>query len=189
MAGGIQLDGLSDDECTAFGADCAELLLPGNHWIHRRREAIEVIDETSLMRRISVDFTLPETRSNGEQWRSTAMNHGFPAPLFALPKAPARLMSFDVVNASGTSLPLMTRHENGKISGQALCAMASLVLEVPASDQLQEQLGQIASLDPPASETLARILLNADRASAPSSELQTLLAWPGPRPRVDTHLT
>src|SRR4051794_40155309 len=53
-------------------------------WVTRRKEAIEVIDETLVRRRMSVDYDLPETVK--EIHETSAGTKVFYAPLFFLQK-------------------------------------------------------------------------------------------------------
>jgi hypothetical protein len=137
------------------------------------------MDETALKRQISVDFTLPEKLEGGAQLDKID-ELGFPAPVFMLPKAPARLMSFDMVDASGKSLPLMTSAENRCASGATLVAMAEAVLNTDSdgpslSDNLRSALEEIAKADTPNAENLANKLFDAEHLAILTPELELLL--------------
>lgn len=176
---------LSADQLRKIGLVFSTLLFSGADWIHRRRESIRIVDETCLKRQISVDFTLPAELASGAQLEPVD-ELGFPAPIFMLPKAPARLMSFDMVDASGKSLPLMTSAENRDASAATLVAMAESTLEVESailnlseapslSDGLRAALEKVARDDTPEAEGLANRLFDAERLNDLTRDLELLL--------------
>jgi hypothetical protein len=112
----------------------AALLSMGGSWIHRRKEAVKIIDETALRRQVSVDFILPRTIKLAGKNVDLAVKRSedgarvFCPPLFVLPKRPSDLMAFDLTNEAGISLPLMTMADNGLISAATLVALAKRLL-------------------------------------------------------------
>jgi hypothetical protein len=180
MANNSQRQVLDEGQLEQIGPLFSALLLPGAEWIHRRRESVRIVDETALKRQISVDFTLPSELNNGTQLDQVD-ELGFPAPVFVLPKAPARLMSFDMVDASGKSLPLMTSAENRDASAATLVAMANTTLEIEGlsepslSDELLSSLGKVARDDTHEAEGLANQLFDAERLNGLTPALTLLL--------------
>lgn len=176
---------LDEGQLKKIGPIFSSLLLPGAEWIHRRRESIRIIDETALKRQISVDFTLPSELDDGAQLDQID-ELGFPAPIFVLPKAPARLMTFDMVDASGKSLPLMTSAENRDASAATLVAMANATLklrgsksdaseELSLTDDLRTAFEEIARDDTPEAEVRANQLFDAERLGQLTPCLKSLL--------------
>lgn len=170
---------LDSDQLKKLGPIFSALLLPGAGWIHRRRESIRIVDETALKRQVSVDFTLPERQDDGAQLDKIG-DLGFLAPIFLLPKAPKKLMSFDMVDASGNSLPLMTSAENRDVSAATLVSMAETTLSsggsAPAlSDRLRASLEKVAKGNAWEAEVLADQLFDAERLNEVTDDLKLLL--------------
>jgi hypothetical protein len=169
---------LKPEDLAALGPACAELLLPGAEWIHRRREAVEILDETALRRQVSVDFTLPRYLNSGLRLPKRT-GRGYPAPVFVLPKtSPANLMSFDLEDAGGKSLPLMTKAENGQLSAACLKAMASLVMPAVSALELEleRELELIATEGSADAEGRAEMLLNRELSDPAETQRRLLLA-------------
>jgi hypothetical protein len=171
---------LSPERLRAIGEINAVLLRRGGFWIHRRKETISIIDETAVRREVSVDFTLPDSIdgvSHGPHVKHP--EHGEPVycpPLFVLPKAPSNLMAFDLTNEAGTSLPLMTRRDNARVSGETIVALARLVLAdeaVKLNANLEGRLRSVAEADLPQSLSLVR-LGRDDSSDADASQLELL---------------
>lgn len=97
-------------------------------WIHRRVESVEVVDDTTLRRRTSIDFSLPTTVNGVE----VAPHLPF-VPLTLLQKEILR--NFDLRNAEGRAVPVLTTSQNRRYAGAALVATARSVLgdEVPST--------------------------------------------------------
>ena len=163
----------ADRELIAPG--CAALLLDGADWIHRRREAVEILDETAIKRQISVDFTLPKELPGAEAPLTKLDDLGYAAPIYVLPKTlPSNLMSFDLKDASGTSMPLMTKSENKEISADVLVQMAKRVCRQDPSEDLARRLREVATTEAPHAEAKAEDLLNEEVAA--TSQLGQLMA-------------
>src|SRR2546430_6899326 len=91
----------------------AELLLGDPLWAERRTETVAIVDDTAIRRKVSVDFSLrrptpplpdpdPTEGETGDaahrpHSEHDSREHLYCAPAFALPKAPANLMAFDLV--------------------------------------------------------------------------------------------
>lgn len=159
---------LSPDRLKKIGLVNGVLLRHGGYWIHRRKESITIVDETTVRRTTSVDFTLPEEVGNALfdaviQRPLAGDGRGEPVfcpPLFVLPKGDDELMSFDLRNEAGVSLPLMTRRDNACASAETLIALAADVLQgqeiSPGLSQRLEQLAMAKTIRPIAAERLMR---------------------------------
>ena len=177
-------DFLTADRLNAIAQINARLLWRGGTWIHRRKETITIIDETALRRQVSVDFTLPDSFDGLDLGPSVKEPPGgepvYCPPLFVLPKAPSNLMAFDLQDEAGVSLPLMTRHDNGRISAETLVELARFVYErTNRSDllkiSLEDRLRRIAETDDPDSMGPLR-LIGATEDDPDHSQLGSLCA-------------
>jgi hypothetical protein len=125
---------LTEERLRLIGMLNAELLLGDMSWLHRRRETVTLIDDRTLHRTVSVDYTLPPSFPHGawpSDWpqfprhdRTTEALEG--VPFMVLPKLPANLSNFDLKNESGRSLPVMTRQDDTLISAHTLESMARM---------------------------------------------------------------
>lgn len=174
-------DFLSSERLEAIGQINGALLRRGGYWIHRRKESVSILDETALQRQVSVDFTLPDVIPGcGREPHVKHPAGGEPVycpPLFVLPKAPANLMAFDLLDESGVSLPLMTRIDNARVSAATLIELARIVLTDNAlnlSAGLEARLRLIASADEPHPTIAAARLARADSQDPNETELIAL---------------
>lgn len=90
------------------------LWLTSNEWMKRRVETAQILGPKSLRRRVSIDMLPPTSSSAG---RSVV-------PITILKKAP--LVSFDITDEAGTSIPIFNRMENGKAAWSMLSAAAKV---------------------------------------------------------------
>jgi hypothetical protein len=125
------------DTLEAFGA-MLEAGDEGNpkHWVHRRVESIEILDERMVRRRVSVDFT-PESPNGAPSI----------APIAMLEKG--TLTRFDLRDEAGASIPLLTREQNAAFSLAHMLAIAEEAAEGdPLPDELVSWCWKIASGEP-----------------------------------------
>lgn len=112
-----------------------------------------LLDEATVRRKQSVDFTLDTIRSLSKYKQVCEQVFGpdvCVAPLFILDKDPALTISFDFKDESGRSLSLMTSEENGKISAATLRVIAKERLaaqNLTLTDSLAEKLDKLAESD------------------------------------------
>lgn len=92
------------------------LALEPETWIHRRVEQVSYLDHNTVRRRITVDFDVPKfaTHANGTSY--------LPVAQFAKHK----LVNFDMRDATGTALTMLTAEQNGLLSTALLMALAKL---------------------------------------------------------------
>lgn len=117
-------------------------------WVYRRVETVELPDDESVSRRVSVDFELPSVVLDNAP-------EGVPllVPLALLQKTP--LISFDLRNATGDALPVLTKTQNGTLVVEALLGYARALLDHPrypdrsqAASMIEDQLRRIVLGDP-----------------------------------------
>jgi hypothetical protein len=150
---------LTEERIQALGNGIAPLLRDLS-WIERRKETVVILDDTALQRQISVDFSLRGGREPVLE-KDASLGNLYYAPVFALPKSPSNLMAFDLTDESGAALHLISRQDNGRISGAALESMAqeTLVakqLNLPAD--LAAELQRLATGDAASGKQIARQL-------------------------------
>src|SRR4051812_25538122 len=149
----FRLKELTSAETEILGRFCAELLEGDSQWIFRRRESVTVLDDATVRRQQSVDFTLDTINSLLEfkEVCSRVFGEGLcAAPLFILEKDPASALAFDLEEETGRSLSLMTTAENGEISAATMKVLAAERLEsedLKLSPELAEKLHWLASSD------------------------------------------
>lgn len=97
-------------------------------WMNRRVEAFELIDDVTVRRRVSLDFTLPpEVVVSPEKPETVEITaESLPVvPLTILRKR--KLRRFDLRDEEGAAVPVITTTENGLVSWAALCQLAEIV--------------------------------------------------------------
>jgi hypothetical protein len=147
----FRLQQLTDAQVEHLGRFCAELLAGESQWIFRRRESVTVLDDATVRRQQSVDFTL-DTIDSLNRFRSInkrLFGEGIcAAPLFILDKDPASALAFDLEEESGRTLSLMTTAENGEISAATLKVLVTDKLQgegYELSPALEEKLSFLAT--------------------------------------------
>jgi hypothetical protein len=94
---------------------CVLVLEPEN-WIHRRVEQVAYLDHNTIRRRITVDFDVPNF--------GVSPNETLYVPIAQFAKH--KLVNFDMSDADGTSLTMLTAEQNGRLSTALLMALARL---------------------------------------------------------------
>ncbi|MGC1165715.1 MAG: hypothetical protein WA862_06365 [Solirubrobacterales bacterium] len=148
---------VKQEDLELLAVQCADLLNDTGPWIHRRKEAVSIIDESALKRQLSVDFTLCNCPRYAEWAKLVTSIFGdkmAAAPLFFLEKRPAWLMGFDLKDEGGRSLPLMTSGDNAILSGAMLEHIGS------------ECLGKVGVSLSPAVARMLNALARGSRAEA-----------------------
>ncbi len=107
-------------ELQHVGAVSFELLTRGHEWVNRRVETIELLDEERVRLQVSVDFRLPERLPGAVQFGA---RRTYFVPIAFLPRR-SELSDFDVSDEAGASVPLLTRDDNGQLTGLVLVAAA-----------------------------------------------------------------
>src|SRR4051794_32620151 len=102
---------LTDEELGKISAWC---LTRDTEWINRRVERIELVDDETIRRQVSVDFTLPAWLADD-------------GATVYVPVAVLRrraLTNFDVWQEDARTLPILNTVRNGSISAWALKDLA-----------------------------------------------------------------
>jgi hypothetical protein len=117
---------LSGDENLTASA-VAQLIADMRVWVHRRVEYGVVVDDVAVVRRSSIDFTVPE-ELNGVVIGRALRAAGQPfVPITFLAKE--RLRNFDLRDANGCPLPMLSRRDNGALATTVLVSQAEAVLQ------------------------------------------------------------
>jgi hypothetical protein len=143
---------LEPPDTEKLGRFCAALLGEERPWVFRRKESVTVIDEATIRRQMSVDFSLDAVRELSDFKEICARVFGEDlcvVPLFVLDKDPAKALSFDLEDETGRTLSLMTTEENAEISAATLKVLAGQKLERhlrrPLPESLAVKLQQLAT--------------------------------------------
>jgi hypothetical protein len=110
------LDGMD----RALGLITLRLVRNWEHWVHRRVESIELTDQVTFRRRVSVDFTLPRDLE-------PAAFTGGGKPIYFVPLtllAKDALTHFSVSDEQGATVPVLTRARNAAMAASALAVLA-----------------------------------------------------------------
>ncbi|HEX6780945.1 MAG TPA: hypothetical protein VF125_02820 [Solirubrobacterales bacterium] len=102
-----------------------------------------MIDEATIRRQMSVDFSLDSIRELTDYEEICGRVFGEKlcvAPLFILDKNPGSVLSFDLKDETGRTLSLMTTEENAEVSAATLKVLASRKLERHLRRPLPESL-------------------------------------------------
>ncbi len=126
---------------TDIGLDVVLLLAHINSWIIRRIEKITFLDDRSVRRQITVDFSVPLEAPLRE-----SPDNSYLIPLGLLRKAP--LVGFDLRDESGAALSVLSKRENSLIAWSAACALGENILGELVPDGLSKKLHSIVSMDP-----------------------------------------
>jgi hypothetical protein len=116
------------------GGVIAVRTLDRERWIQRRVESVEFLGDTTVRRRVSVDFEPPD-RSN---WKFKPEGV---VPLALLEKT--LLVDFDSRDESDTVVPILTSEQNGFLSWSALVSLADSALRRKGGGDLSEPTIQI----------------------------------------------
>ena len=104
-------------------------------WVHRRIERVSFLDDRAIRRQVSIDFELPDYAPASD----LAESDHYLVPLALLRKTP--LVGFDLRDESGSSIPVLTRHQNGDVAWSVLVAYAeAITMDIRGDDPLPENL-------------------------------------------------
>jgi hypothetical protein len=167
---------------TIAGLGLRELLVNESSWVHRRVETFEFVDDRTVSRQMSVDFTLPA--GNRLVDALFIIERPF-VPLTTLRKAP--LSHLNVWSEDSTSLPVLTSAQNGRLAGACLFGVARSVVrgsdpqqstELP--DAIADALHHVAMLPAPDAEYLAGCMVHRGAERRPF-QMQTWMShcWDG----------
>jgi hypothetical protein len=155
---------LADEELVVVSRATYGLTVHSADWIHRRVETLTLVDERSVKRHLSVDFTLPASTPTPLRVRtgrlSTAPVHLVPITWLLREPGPMR---FDVRDEDGNALPLLVETEQVRITAGTLIAAAETALR-PFRRTLdrptRRAIGLAVSVPPSDAVVYLRSLLN-----------------------------
>jgi hypothetical protein len=142
---------------------------------------VTILDEATLQRQQSVDFTLdaiealPEFKQTCEKVFGSGI---YAAPLFILGKEPASALAFELKDESGRSLSLMASEENVAISAavlEVICREKLRAAGFALSDKLAEKLEQLAKADAAGGEAWLKRLREPLENDPDREEIDVLL--------------
>lgn len=125
------------------GLQLYELVVNRPTWVHRRVETIELMDDQSVRRSVSIDLHLP---------KDSVVSLADRPPAHVIPLALLRkrvLHCFDLRDHSGNRLPILTTRENAGMSGAFLWNWAEVVLdrEILPDESLVDDILQLVRSD------------------------------------------
>lgn len=133
-----------------LGATTLRLLRDWDAWVHRRVETVSLEHPVSFLRRMSIDFTLPEDLPS--LIRSGSGDPIYFVPLTLIKKGP--LTRFNLVDEHGAVLPLLTRRRDGALAASVLTFLAESLVEQPVAapgselpPDIQQDLRDLVTLD------------------------------------------
>lgn len=135
-------DSILTDAQILTGAALATLISDLRPWVHRRVEQVEVIDDVAVTRRASIDLTVPEL-IDGILAEDALQLEGQPfVPLTFLKKEPLR--GFDLRDAAGQPVPLLSKRVNGALATNLLVSQAEAILGKALPAPMREPLHRVA---------------------------------------------
>jgi hypothetical protein len=99
------------------GIAASDLIANPASWINRRVETIELLSHEETRRRVSIDFTLPEAKTE-----KLTTEHGVVVPISVLTKEPRR--NFDLRDESGSAVPVLGKESNAALAHAAVMSAA-----------------------------------------------------------------
>ena len=133
----------ADDQLV--GAVIHALLLDQPTWVHRRVETIEVLDEVSVRRHVSIDLT---PHSDLEAFSPPGSESIGMLPLTILRKRTLR--NFDLRDPQGMPMPMLTKDENARYAAASLIVNAEGILGgVALPCELEASLRRVVGERPP----------------------------------------
>jgi hypothetical protein len=145
-------------------------------WMHRRVETVELLDASHVRRRVSVDFSIPETNFIEGMVRARFVNY---LPLALLQKRP--LVNFDVRDESGQSVPVLSKAENAELAYRMLRTLIGASpfwhhLSAAQSARLERRLRDLAAQSNGAE--MHAMLFGGEGFIGPSSSVRLIDDWP-----------
>ncbi|MET0143171.1 MAG: hypothetical protein ABW328_00040 [Ilumatobacteraceae bacterium] len=119
--------------CVACGLRMVHLWLNSRTWVRRRVEHVEFIDDRTVRRRVSIDFTVPlyaPTVRMGDQ-----VLHMIPIALLER----RSLINFDLRDEAGTAVSILSDRQNDAITAAILKGIAMTSPEM-AGDELDARI-------------------------------------------------
>jgi hypothetical protein len=119
------------------------LITDPRRWVERRVEQITFVDDTTIRRRTSVHFIVPDFQRRAE-WEPTDVT------LTHIPLALSEkevMVNLDILDEAGTSLPVVTRRQNAAIAAELLIRRAGAVCAGPLESAVEYGLKEVAGVE------------------------------------------
>jgi hypothetical protein len=175
---------LSESERINASLPAIEMLLRPRTWIHRRVETIEFLDEAHVLRRTSVDFTVPDlTGVPADPATQQALVF---VPVALLKKGVLR--NFSLRDEQQGALPTLTREQNVALSATMLENLAELALQKPTQrvqkrSRLRDEVyNDLVAIVDENADVAAVALSQVENASGPDAKdnKQRQIIWKKP---------
>jgi hypothetical protein len=121
------------------------LLLRPERWMHRRVESIEILDDRSIHRRVSLDIAIEPDQVFPKDQELDPATLGF-TPLTLLRKEILR--NFDLRDRHSQPLPMLTKEQIDKIAADSLILIAEGILEAALPTNLEHNLRFVVDAEP-----------------------------------------
>lgn len=121
-----------------LGDALAMAITRGSEWRHRKVESLRLLEGEYGRRRVSLDCTPPDSLKLSDE---SDRERGVLLPLAMISKGPMR--NFDVTDASGLSLPVLGRRDDGYAAWSAICARFASDLGSPLPTSVAAVLSRI----------------------------------------------
>lgn len=136
---------LSDKDLLTASA-VAALVIDMRLWVNRAVEQAVVIDDVAIERRHSIDFTVPSEIDGIATDEALGYSGGCIVPITFLRKE--RLRNFDLRDADGSPVPMLSRRDNGRLATNVLVAQAEGALGCALPCEMLGHLEAVAEGDP-----------------------------------------
>ncbi|MBF6620482.1 MAG: hypothetical protein ITG02_09670 [Patulibacter sp.] len=125
------------------GKALVDLIYRDVSWIRRRKDRIEILDDTWIRRQTSIDFVIPDLAQKvGVAPDGTDL---YEIPLGLLPVSPLGFSGFDLVDERGRRVALSTLAENHDRNVMALRHAARSALGIDDERTLPDEIDQVAT--------------------------------------------
>lgn len=159
---------LEGNGLSTIGRINAELVFKWNRWVHRRVDELSFSNEDVVQRSMSIDFTIPSWAHDVLNPARRLSTSAVLVPLTLVRKGV--LAKVDVRDESDSSIPLLTRAQNGIVAEASLLAVAEAALQTPVPYEVACDLKRV-SIDPPTTAYVSRNrLLNEHEQPVESKE-------------------
>ena len=164
-----------------LGAVAVALAWDWTSWVNRRVETIEFVEDTTIRRAMSIDFTLPEVAALAAPVQPDAW---IAVPLEIIAKKP--LMHLDVIDEQRASLSTLNTLQNSELAGHGLAllfdAIAAQSGQPPVTVATRDRLEELVRAP------VIRATQIRDELLAPGAELNRLLRVGTRQERLEVRL-
>jgi hypothetical protein len=155
---------VAPDELEGVAVVVAELVLRSREWMHRRVDVLSFADESTYLREVTLDVTVPTGDPFPAVERALNDDQLVPLPIALMRKT--KLNLFSLTTGSGREVSPLTRRARGEVARQALSLTARGILRKEAPEPIADDLAVIAKGSAAEARTcLARFTGAAEKAA------------------------